>query len=275
MAARTWSGAISGDVTVAGNYDALPTGADTLTIPASLVTYPSSGTYAATGQVTVSSGGSIVGGTWPDTITGTISNGGTISTGVFNCVIENLAGGVISGGVFSGTEVDQEGGAITGGTFNCLVEQSGGTSSTISGGVFNAVVNTDADATGGMDISGGIFNGNVSSGGSPTGTISAGTFNANVDSITISGGTFNKSSTIGTFAVITQSIQGTVQRAHDVGISFINGNNFTGVVQWFNPVVTLYSAGSAVASIGPWPVTATHVGPWAITADHMGPFKVE
>ena len=153
MAARTWTGAVDGVVTKAGNYDVLepvsaPSGMDTLTIPTGCANYPSTGVYPATGAVTIDSGGSIAGGTFEGTVgndgtisggtvTGGVTNGGTISGGTFTNTVTNEAACTISGGVFKGAVHND--GAISAGTFESTVLAHASTSA-ISGGYFLGVL---------------------------------------------------------------------------------------------------------------------------------------
>ena len=245
MAKRTWSGVTDGDVTKAGNWDTIPSAADTAEIPVVATNYPSTGIYPASGAVTVDAGASILGGTW-----GVVAlNSGTISGGAFGAVTSNA--GTISGGTFT-TITNAAAGIISGGTFTTCTNNgtitgtaaaptfSGAVTNnlTISGGAFAALVTNAATGTiSGVaalttltntgTISGGTVSGAVTN-SITTGVISGGTFAAAVtNNNLISGGAF------GAAATVNNALAGSV----------ISGGTFLATVTNTNAVSTI-SGGS-------------------------------
>ena len=261
MALRTWSGAVSGVVSVPGNWSALPGAGDTINIPAGIVgpaVYPTSGTIPAAfnGASTVAAGGKILGGTWPATA-GTVTNNGEISGGAFNCSAVNNA--TISDGTFNGGLAS--GGAIDGGTFTGTVSSTG----TITGGTFSGTVINDAA------ISGGTFSATVTN--AAAGTINGGAFSAAVaNSGSINAGTFTVGSVVTLVGaggkILGGTVDGTVVVQTLFGTTIFNGYVLSSDVV----PVRLYGRAADVRSLGPWPIGTASVGPHPVGTVSLGPY---
>ena len=167
MSAYTWTGAISGNVSLAGNYN-----------PTSGPPGPADTVNENTTETTKPSSGSITVGTWNLSAgTGPSNTNATITAAQLNITTpSNVTDGTWNGPATFGPNV-----SIHGGTWNGTATFTGGT---VAAGTWNGIVNiTDADNA--FYINGGYFNNNVSlnttNGAANYITVNAGTFNAPVD----------------------------------------------------------------------------------------------
>ena len=235
----SWTGVVSGDMGVVGNWsNGLPTSGSQVIIPSGMPNNPSSGTCAGTVLLNISTGGTfsntvrIIGTqcsatntTFSSALTvaasSTLGNPGLSVGCVCNGSVTVTPGGTVSGGTINGSGTIS-GGTVMGGVWNGVVSQSVGT--TYSGTTFN---NTFTQ-TGGS-ITGGTFAGNSSSFTNGSGlTISGnGCSNSGSLSATVTGSGFTNTGTINSG---TYSGAGLVNNGTITSGTF-NPNGFSGELQ--------------------------------------------
>lgn len=230
--AYTWIGAVSGDISVAGNYSpsGVPTTGDTIFIPDTTTQYwPTTGTVTCD-SVLANTLAEMWGGDWRNCI---FINWGQLHDGLYNnlennnCIfggthygdVEN--NGFIYGGDYTNASKIDNAYNIFSGTFACTVYNT----NTITDGTFNGIIFNSAN------IVSGTFNGAVEN----DGTILTGIYNNSVDNNNyIADGLF-KSSVINVAGLIDGGeFRSYVSIDED---SVVQGGSFSGQIELYGGVI--------------------------------------